>query len=115
MNKQEVFNKVRDHMLKQNERSTNDTGHCAYRGDNGMMCAAGCLIPDELYNDKMDIDGGVSWGSVCLRYPKVESTISTDPNVHSLISHLQGTHDSVSVERWPEALKNVALEHGLQP
>jgi hypothetical protein len=116
MNKQEVFNKVRDHMLKQNARSTNVYNRCQYRGDNGLMCAAGCLILDEMY--RPDMDAGeleLSWGSVCNRYPKLRDSISTDSNVHSLISNLQGVHDNILVHNWPEALKNMAIGHGLQP
>jgi hypothetical protein len=44
---QEVFDQVATHLLTQRQRSTTK-GNCAYRGDDGLKCAAGCLLgPDD--------------------------------------------------------------------
>lgn len=32
---------------------------CGYRGDNGTMCAVGCIIPDELYTPQLESRGTV--------------------------------------------------------
>ena len=31
-----------------------DDGSCRYKTPDGLKCAVGCLIPDELYNEKME-------------------------------------------------------------
>lgn len=41
-------------VLEQNERSVNVQGNCMYRGPNGLKCAIGHLIPDELYSPEME-------------------------------------------------------------
>lgn len=55
MTKQEIFDKIADHLLTQNAQCT-EPGYnamCRYRLDN-MSCAIGCLIPDELYSKKLE-------------------------------------------------------------
>lgn len=55
MTEQEIFTKVATHLLAQMARSrSGDDGVCLYRGDNGLQCAAGCLIPDELYSEALE-------------------------------------------------------------
>jgi hypothetical protein len=55
MTLQETFDKVCVHLLTQLQKSvfldSNGSMACAYRGPNGLKCAVGCLIPDELYVD----------------------------------------------------------------
>lgn len=41
----DTFSKVRDHLLSQNRRSYN-RGGCAYRSEEGLRCAIGCLLLD---------------------------------------------------------------------
>lgn len=55
MNTQEIFNTVATHLLTQNARSMGTAPQmegrgCLYRGENGRMCAVGCLIKDEFYD-----------------------------------------------------------------
>jgi hypothetical protein len=50
----ELSARVRDHLTKQRARSVDSGGGCAYRGDGGMMCAVGCLIPDDKYHKNME-------------------------------------------------------------
>lgn len=50
----ETIEFVKNHFLKQNSLSHDRDGYCAYRGENGAKCAAGCLIPDESYNEEME-------------------------------------------------------------
>ncbi len=64
MDKQALFNKVVTHLLAQNQRSSSDSHSCAYRGNNGLMCAAGAVLPDEHY--KPSLEGKtLSAGPVC--------------------------------------------------
>lgn len=63
----ELSEKVRDHLTKQKARAVADIpqeentkfpgkviSRCRYRGDNGTMCAVGCLIPDERYTPSLE-------------------------------------------------------------
>ena len=51
MNNQQVFNHVVAHLCIQGRKSFRKGQYsCAYRGDNGLKCAIGALIPDALYN-----------------------------------------------------------------
>ena len=61
MNKQEIFDTVVKHLAKQKTKSVLPRPHgndmqCVYRGEGGMKCAVGCLIPDELYDPDMEGD-----------------------------------------------------------
>lgn len=53
MNKQEIFDKVVNHLREQGEPAIDSYGRCQYRmkseTDKTLMCAAGCLISDEDY------------------------------------------------------------------
>ncbi len=54
MTKQEIFDKVKAHLLAQGKRAVNGDGNCMYRGMDGTKCAVGCLIPDELYTPLLE-------------------------------------------------------------
>ena len=59
MTNQEIFDKVSAHLLAQNAKSlafidSYQGQACAYRGAEGRMCAAGCLIPDNRYYSGME-------------------------------------------------------------
>jgi hypothetical protein len=105
---QEVFDQVAEHMLTQNEQSKHgDT--CAYRGDNGLKCAAGCLIGDDEYDEyncaRME---GLKWDQLLFR---VSEAISTKHN--KLISRLQSIHDGFKCDLWSRELSEVTLCFGL--
>jgi hypothetical protein len=62
LTKQEIFDKVSTHLLRQNARShfAYDTEYpyvkpsCAYRNEKGLKCAVGCLISDEAYTSEIE-------------------------------------------------------------
>lgn len=110
----QVFEHVKTHMLKQNAKSLSDKGNCAYRGEGGLMCAAGCLISDAEYGaikidstDSLDAGGGKNWGWLAdERYV---------PKAHGrLISDLQIVHDTVEVAQWAHHLELIAINHDLE-
>lgn len=110
MTKQEIYNKVKAHLLKQNEKSmalVPDRGKpvCAYRGDNGMMCAAGILIPDELYSPEME------------NKPWLSMTDDFELNIghRRFIQDLQSIHDHYDPPQWEAQLKALATTEGLTP
>ncbi len=57
MTKQEIFDTVALHLIKQGKKSVNDIGRCLYRSPEGLKCAIGCLIPDEVYQRSMEGHG----------------------------------------------------------
>lgn len=103
---QQVFDQVAVHLLTQNSRSTkeHDAGFgCAYRGDNGLACAAGCLIDDSEYRDLME---DRSWFDLAR-----EGWV---PETHKdLIQALQQIHDDHFTGSWRDALASYAFEYGL--
>lgn len=102
---QEVFGQVAKHLLTQGGRSTaTDVGEfCAYRGDDGCKCAAGCLIGDEEYDPSWE---RVSW-FILARTGRV-------PKKHSYLVHrLQRIHDKMPPSEWRYALSRLAEEERL--
>lgn len=106
---QEVFDIVAAHMLKQNQKSKrfikDSSGYCAYRGDNGLKCAAGCLIPDAIYNRNFE---NVSWQLLVAfhHFPYNHAT---------LITKLQYIHDNYEPKNWLEHLTHLAACYSLKP
>ena len=114
MTKQEIYTKVRNHLLAQGAKSkTVATGNCAYRGDHGGMCAIGCLIPDSKYTP--DIEG------YRVTSPRVQETLGlptenrTQEDYENVrfLRELQDIHDGYYPEQWREELDNFARVHGL--
>lgn len=99
---QEVFNKVYCHLMTQMMRCE-DGITCLYRDDDGLKCAAGCLIPDEEYKLEMEGNG---WSHLV-------SEGMVPPEHKQLIIDLQHIHDGVSIDMWKEQLREIALNHGL--
>jgi len=97
MNEQETFDKVVEHLRKQNELSQRN-GTCLYRGPNGLKCAAGCLIPDELYEARME--GKIVSASIL-------NKVFKDYNI-DLIGSLQKCHDYTEIEDWEGKFKAIA-------
>lgn len=108
---QEVFDQVATHLLTQNQKSLTTKG-CAYRGENNLMCAAGCLISDEEYNHEMDnpgdkLENGTSWSElVDVEY--------APPNHRILIGTLQTCHDLMEPHQWEDELAGIAIANGLE-
>jgi len=103
---QEVFDQVTKHLLEQNKKSMKridgkDT--CSYRGDDGLKCAAGCLIADDEYNPKIE---NCSWD--CL-----EERGGIPAEHARLIELLQHIHDSKDVGRWRGLLRALCEEEQL--
>jgi len=100
LTKQETFDKVAVHLIKQGKQSVSGySGGCAYRGDNGLRCAVGALIPDDLYDDEMDNEG-IGIGSLC-----DENTGPYGPKfpifprrLFNLLQALQMAHDECDID-----------------
>lgn len=101
---QQVFDHIKNHLLSQGERSMKSEELCGYRGQGGTICAAGCLIPDDVYNE--------DWESKCWRSLVVDEGVS--PYHGTLILEMQMIHDKVMPEHWEDALKDLAQRKGLE-
>lgn len=111
LTKLEIFEKVSNHLLTQNERSTTvldgdgPLPSCAYRGDNGAMCAAGVLIKDEFYHPYIENET-VASGRV------VTALIKSGVNMNNiviakLLQSLQTIHDDHEPREWAKCLNHL--------
>jgi len=102
---QEIFDKIAIHLIKQNKQSYCDkTSNCAYRGDNGLMCAAGILIPDDEYKPEFERQ---TWHNLT-KEGIVENKFSSE------IRKLQIIHDNSHHSIWYDELIKFAKNHNLQ-
>jgi len=126
---QAVFDRVSTHLRKQGKPSVtilsgDTTFTCAYRGDDGLQCSAGCLIPDDMYDPQMDNPKSseqetTKWWYVSRKFDLVK--LFKYVTTHRLIADLQIAHDSpvsklgvdwaCAVER---SLEKIALTRGLK-
>lgn len=87
---EEVFEYIKHHLLTQMQQSKNDKGACFYKNEQGLKCAAGCLIPDDMYNSNFEYK---SWGSLVRQKSVPEDHIG-------LIQRMQYIHDETPVSGW---------------
>lgn len=114
---QGIFDKVAGHLAVQGERAValNLAGEftCRYRGDNGTMCAVGCLIPDEYYSVTLEGSG------ILYLIGNVTGNAAIDALApwEYLLSDLQMVHDDTynweSASLMKDALRHVATVHDL--
>lgn len=110
MTPQEIFDRVAAHLLNQGRRSvrTDEFYGCAYRGRDGLRCAAGALIPDDEYNPDFE-------GEPVTRR-RILLAIGVSPNdgdAVTLLARLQDMHDEKMPSRWESELEELAAERGL--
>lgn len=110
---QQVFDQVATHLLTQNERSftSGNENECAYKGKDGLKCAAGCLISDDNYKiiGRKSIEGK-NWGFVIGYLEKKLPNVAAH---NELIFRLQNLHDNESPKHWHYALIKLANSEGL--
>lgn len=102
LTEQEVFDIAAGHLLKQMERSEIGRG-CCYRGENGLMCAAGPFLKDE-HAAKCERS---SWRGL--------TDGGTVPDTNSvLIGELQMIHDIYAPSEWWGKLESLAKRYKLK-
>jgi len=113
--KQEQFDRVVAHLRAQGAKATilmdNGNQRCLYRAPHGRKCAAGILIPDDLYEKGME---GATIGDVIKRFPDLAEYIQREDISVCLLSDLQNVHDNAYITTWEVEFEKVAREHGLQ-
>jgi hypothetical protein len=118
MNTQEAFDTIVTHLAKQAQPAKkDDTDFCVYRSPEGLKCAVGCLIPDDLYLPAMDVDSpddaGAGTGVEALieHYPTMERLLC-DVDVKVLCA-AQDTHDHWQPHDWQTEVEEIAETYGL--
>ena len=102
--------KIEQHLIQQKARAVQPgelldgstlSDRCQYRTDSGMMCAAGCLIPDAKYDPSME---GLTVNGVQRGFPDIfpndisERELSEWQNYHDNYTMLRKT--SFSYKQW---------------
>lgn len=128
MHNQELFDRVKTHLLTQMEKSEgpyngNGDDICKYRGENGLKCAVGGIIPDDKYDPSIEtyvLDRNM-WaneeetlepGEIKLKQILIE--VGVEEENTDLLADLQTVHDSYQPEEWERELANVAQEYELE-
>ena len=110
MSVREIFYKVEKHLLKQNEKSESEDVGCKYRSDNGLSCAVGCLMTDDMYDSSFEGNN--------LQDRLVRQALTPIVGVNDkkrllkldLLNRLQEVHDNEPVEHWERGLAEIKLE-----
>lgn len=116
LTEQDVFNNAYIGMLRQNRRSAKSLhgNQCLYRGPNGLKCAIGHSIPDELYSASMENVAFLHIIRPEARFKGSKELRKLFANVSdNLIRELQSIHDTVEVHRWKFHLDNLAVRYKL--
>ncbi len=101
--KQEVFDKIVAHLRQQNAKAIDRNDICSYRSrDGSMSCAAGCLIPDEHYNESMEMRSVRN----IFRYWPVR--------ILDLLGSMQAVHDQHPPDRWEDRFAKTAKYYDLK-
>lgn len=112
---QETFDRVAKHLLTQNQKCADpeDSTRCLYRGPNGLQCAAGCLIPEEMYREELEnapVDSKDYRGEQFSPVGVILESLGYDT---AFVQRLQDIHDTQCVSSWKDALECLAIEFGL--
>jgi hypothetical protein len=117
-NKQEVFDKVKAHLLAQMATSVTTRADapggemCAYRGKNGTKCALGTLIPDDKYDPSLEGCGPYDNNVIVAMGYEPSDLLGSD---RKFLIKLQEIHDCHRPSEWAEELKLLASGTGLTP
>lgn len=113
MTNQEIYNKVRDHLLTQMQKSEEkyDSEYaplnaCRYRGHNGLKCAIGVLIPDNKYHSVLE---GLNAKDRLILVATGCQDVQGD-----LLVDLQVVHDEYDPTAWAHKLGEVAEKYKLE-
>ena len=109
---QQIFDQVAKHLLKQMKKSylPGTVVTCAYRGEQGVMCAVGCLLTEY---DKSIENKNVR--AILIDYPEIAQAAGITLNSCSLLTDLQHLHDGREVTHWYYELGQLAKEFDLDP
>jgi len=116
MNRQQIFDNVYLGLMSQGFRQSVvtfniDTPHthqmCKYRGEGGLKCAVGWLIPDDMYDDELEDCGGIRYNPPVIDLLKLVGI--TEDQVEFL-AELQRCHDINKDPREMQTMLNKIAE-----
>ena len=117
LTRQQIFDRVARHLLRQKTRALNAGDACVYRTvKDGKIkkCAIGALIPRRLYNENLELScpEGTDAASLRLRAVLAKVGVNIDEDAMFLAS-LQRVHDHSSPSSWRIMLRDVAHAYQL--
>lgn len=109
---QQVFDYALRKIREQGKPAVDGSVNCMYRTDDGLRCVAGCLIPDEEYDSKMEGVQVASGGRIQRWFKKHGFDLE-------LISAMQNAHDNNAegpgfMKNFNEDMMRVALQFNLR-
>jgi len=115
MSMNKIFYKVKKHLLTQGERSysENDGGVCLYRSPNGMSCAVGCLMTDDMYSVHLERNNVTNSTIVKVLTPIIGVHHYKRTMKLELLTMLQRLHDVVPVSNWSIKLDEIQKKYGI--
>ncbi len=112
MDRQEVYNKVKTHLLTQKRQAVQGTT-CVYRTSSGLKCAVGCLIPDEVYTTDFESKDVVN---LLIKFPNLKTILGVETYGDiQFLARLQNIHDNYILQEWTQKLNAFAHDQGLVP
>ncbi|TFG98717.1 hypothetical protein E4H12_05310 [Candidatus Thorarchaeota archaeon] len=110
---QMIFNRVKSHLHKQNQKAQGESGLCSYRthGAATLKCAIGCLIDDENY--EQSLEGRRVMHKDVLHAVEQSLNLKIEDDDVMFFVDLQDTHDLSPIEDWPDRLDRFAEIHKL--
>ena len=125
MTKQEAFDQMVAHLRQQkafsfrtiDEDEDGPYYQCAYRGEGGVACAVGCLIPDELYSPAFenhiptseDVRRAKRWDTYFTEFLR-----SAQYELHDSLWSGETADVTFDMKRFEAGAKRLAKQWGLQ-
>lgn len=118
LTKQQIYDKVKKHLLKQGEKSM-VSDRCMYRTQRGgkiLKCALGCIIQEKDYDSSIEGISPLTYSFTSSRVDKLWSILPMKRNEENSIflTNLQRIHDLNAPELWEQSLKSFAHKEGLR-
>jgi hypothetical protein len=107
LTRQEIFDKVATHLLTQKQQSLGPDG-CMYRGDNGLKCAIGVLIPDDKYSPSFEGATCYDEGANGVLMARIRQAAGIADEDGAFAFRLQRIHDSTLTDNWFVQLRQLA-------
>lgn len=120
LTKQEILDKVSKHLLTQMKKSMDDIvvktswfvpNGCTYRNKDGLSCAIGCLISDDVYDPSYE---NYTITSLLYHYLPEMKKCGLNKRHLKLLNDLQYVHDNSEPITWRKKLEDVAVRHKLK-
>ncbi len=112
---QDVFNVVYPHALKQQAQAATNDG-CVYRTDSGLKCFIGALIPDGLYDPKLEGVAITVLTSEAANHQYARqffTQLGLGQINNAYLYRLQKIHDEQEPSCWKDRLTEFANVHNL--